>query len=185
MTSPQLLKAGGAAVTLTALLLMVAVIFGAHTYRNLAIGEGPNDPRRPLIEKLAADVAQHKDPKPDIDALENLKQTAPETAPPTALGTTIAAGVLEGIALVFLQIFLTRRTHRVINPGLFLATITAWIFVVFTAQSFTRSDQDLRASNTEQAQTDIAHFDEIAPAVALAVITMTWFGLRPRLKEYA
>jgi hypothetical protein len=184
-STPQLLKAGGAAVTLTALLLMIAAIFGAHTYRNLAIGEDPSDPRHELIEKLAADVAQHNDVKADLDALDKLNREPPAGPANRALAETISAGLLVGLTLLSLQILLTRRTRRVINPGLFLATIAAWIFTVFTVHAFNRSDLDLHASNIAQAQTDVGNFDEIAPAVALGIITFTWLGLRPRIKEYS
>ncbi|MDE3196038.1 MAG: hypothetical protein KGN84_06835 [Acidobacteriota bacterium] len=183
-STPQVLKAGGAAVTLAALLLAIAAIAGAHTCRNLAVGLGPNDPRRPLIEKLAADAAEHKDLTPELDALGKLNPALPDTVPNRALPLTVGAGLLEGLALVSLQILLTRRTHRVINPGILLATVTAWIFVVFTAQAFQRSERDLRLSRVSQAVSDVANIDQIAPVIALSVIALTWLGLRPRLKEY-
>ena len=122
-TTPQLLKAGGAAVSLTALLLMLA-----------AIAPRLYNPCGPFSNGV-----------PDSEIL---------------------AAVLQGVVLVSLQIVLARRTRRLLNPGLFLATALAWIFTVFALRQ-------------------IANSEAIAPAIALAVVTLTWLGLRPRLKEYA
>ena len=214
-TTPQLLKAGGAAVTLTALLLMLAAIVGARTHRyetlvigrdstplphidnaasvvDMAIGLDSKDPRRRLLEKLATDLAEHRDTAPDVDALDKVNRDAVETEwtreqeeSARVLAMTIGSAILLGLSLVSLQILMTRRTHRVINPGLFLATIFAWIFMVFSTQSFNKADRDLRASNTGQALTDVANFEEIAPGVTISVVALTWLGLRPRIKEYA
>lgn len=122
LTTPRLLKAGGAAITLAALLLMIA-----------AISPRLYNPCGPL----------------------------PNTVPESEVG----AAIWQGIALVVLQIVLARRTRRFLNPGLFLATVLAWIFTVFAARQIPNSE-------------------EIAPGVAVAVVALTWLGLRPRLKEY-
>jgi len=123
LTTPRLLKAGGAAITLAALLLTIAAV----------------SPR-----------------------LYNPCGPIPNGVPESEMG----AAVLQGAALLVLQIVLARRTRRFLNPGLFLATVLAWVFTVFAARQIPNSQ-------------------EIAPGVALAVVTLTWLGLRPRLKEYA
>jgi hypothetical protein len=72
------------------------------------------------------------------------------------LAMTIIAGSLLGVALLALQIFLARRMRRTLNLGLFAATVAAWLFVVFSAQSFNSADRDLRVAKADAFDSIVA-----------------------------
>jgi hypothetical protein len=61
----------------------------------------------------------------------------------------ILAGAALGAILFLLQAFLLRRMRRVLNPLLFLATLAAFIFVVYAGQRFVSSDADLKVAKED------------------------------------
>jgi hypothetical protein len=61
----------------------------------------------------------------------------------------IAAALILGAALFQMQVFLARRMRRTLNPGLFLASVAAFVLVVFTGQRFGQSDRDLKVAKED------------------------------------
>ena len=226
--TPNLLKAGGVAVTFTALLLMLTVIAGARSHRHqiqvigrdsapsivaaqhisaaladmdasaadkdssnfdkrrteaataiIAAAENITfgDAERIPIQKLAIGLAAYSavqnarqaqnimdnDLLPAAAALDDANRKELEavwaqqkTASERSLSLMIVAGILLGGVLLALQVFLAQRMRRTLNPGLFAATIAAWLFVVFAAQSFNTADRDLKVAKEDAFDSIIA-----------------------------
>jgi hypothetical protein len=228
--TPNLLKAGGVAVTFTALLLMLAVIEGARSHRHqiqvigrdcapsivaaqhiaaaladmdatAADSDSSNfdrrrteaataiitaaenitfgDAERIPIQKLAIGLAAYSaavvrnvrqaqnimdnDLLPAAAALDEANRKELEavwaeqkTASERSLSLMIVAGILLGGVLLALQVFLAQRMRRTLNPGLFGATVAAWLFVVFAAQSFNTADRDLKVAKEDAFDSVIA-----------------------------
>ena len=66
-----------------------------------------------------------------------------------AITLLILAGILAGVALISVQIFTAARMKRIFNPLLFLATVAAWILVVYAGQRFQASDRDLKIAKAD------------------------------------
>ena len=66
-----------------------------------------------------------------------------------ALVFLILAGVALGGVLVVVQVFLVRRMRRILNPMLFLATLAAFVFVIYAGQHFGASDRDFRVAKED------------------------------------
>ncbi len=229
--TPNLLKAGGVAVTFAALLLMSTAIVGARTHRhetqvigrdsapsivaaqhigaaladmdasaadndtsnfdkrrteaisaivaaaeNITYGDAERIPIRKLAIGLGtyAAAVQNARDKHQIDAWRQAESIMDNDLLPAAaalddanrkeieavwaqqkvasersLTLMIAAGVLLGGALLALQVFIGQRMRRTLNPGLFGATVAAWLFVVFAAQSFNIADRDLKIAKED------------------------------------
>jgi hypothetical protein len=88
---------------------------------------------------------------PASDALDKANRDALDAAYHAQKSATVRAYVLLGLAavaaggiLLWMQVFVAGRMRRMLNPGLFLATLTAFIFVVYTGQRFVTSDRDLK-----------------------------------------
>jgi hypothetical protein len=88
---------------------------------------------------------------PAAEALDRANRQALEAAYEKQRSASVKASVLLAIAalaaggiLVAMQIFLAGRMRRILNPGLFLATLTAFLFVVYAGQRFVSSDRDLK-----------------------------------------
>ena len=228
--TPNLLKAGGVAVTFAALLLMLSVIAGARSHRHqiqvigrdsapsivaaqhisaaladmdatvadrdssnfdkrrteaaaaiIAAAENITfgDAERIPIQKLAIGLAGYSeaavrnvrqaqnimdnDLLPAAAALDDANRKELEavwaqqkSASERSLSLMIVAGILLGGVLLALQVFLAQRMRRTLNPGLFAATIAAWLFVVFAAQSFNSADRDLRIAKEDAFDSIIA-----------------------------
>jgi Tfp pilus assembly protein PilV len=61
----------------------------------------------------------------------------------------IVAGILLGGVIIPLQVFLARRMRRTLNPLLFLATVMAYILVIYAGQRFNASDRDLKVAKED------------------------------------
>ena len=94
--------------------------------------------------------------RPAVAQLETVGRAALEEArakeqiPAAPMGLVAAAGILAA-ALLTVQIFLAGRTRRALNPGLFAASIAAFVFVVDAGQSIKRIDADLRVATKDAA----------------------------------
>jgi hypothetical protein len=236
--TPQRLRAGGVAVTIAALLLMLAVIAGARTHRrqvqtigrdaapsivaaqhigaaladmdataadedrtkfesrrieavsamvaaagNITYGDAERIPIQKLAIGMGTYVAAVQSARDGhkIDAWRQAESIMDTELLPAAaaldkansdelervwaqqksdsarvLAMTIIAGSLLGVALLALQIFLARRMRRTLNLGLFAATVAAWLFVVFSAQSFNSADRDLRVAKADAFDSIVA-----------------------------
>jgi len=227
--TPNLLKAGGVAVTFTALLLMLTVIAGARSHRhqiqvigrdsapsivaaqhisaaladmdataadsdsstfdrrrteaataiiaaaeNITFGDAERIPIQKLAIGLAAYSAAVKNSRqaqkimdndllPAASALDDANRKELEAvwaeqknASERSLSLMIAAGIMLGGVLLGLQVFISQRMRRTLNPGLFAATVAAWLFVVFAAQSFNAADRDLRVAKEDAFDSIIA-----------------------------
>jgi hypothetical protein len=73
-----------------------------------------------------------------------------------SLFLTIAAGIILGGLLLAIQVFLAQRMRRTLNPGLFAATVVAWVFVVYAGQSFNNADRDLRIAKQDAFESMLA-----------------------------
>jgi hypothetical protein len=71
------------------------------------------------------------------------------TASKRAMAFLIVAALALGAVLFSLQIFLLGRMRRVLNPMLFLATLIAWIFVVYAGRHFKSGDDDLKVAKQD------------------------------------
>jgi len=227
--TPNLLKAGGVAVTFTAMLLMLTVIAGARSHRhqiqvigrdsapsivaaqhisaaladmdataadrdrstfdkrrteaataiiaaaeNITFGDAERIPIQRLAIGLAAYSAavqnvrqaqniMDNDLLPAAAALDEANRKELEavwaqqkTASERSLSLMIVAGLMLGGVLLGLQVFIAQRMRRTLNPGLFAATVAAWLFVVFAAQSFNAADRDLKIAKEDAFDSIIA-----------------------------
>ncbi len=66
-----------------------------------------------------------------------------------ALVFLVLAGAALGGVLILVQVFLLRRMRRTLNPLLFLATLAAFIFVIYAGQHFGASDRDLKIAKED------------------------------------
>jgi len=93
---------------------------------------------------------------PNADALDKANRNeldkayeAQKGASRLALTMLILGGLLTGAALISVQIFTAARMRRVVNPFLFLATVGAWIFVVYAGQRYQASDYHLKVAKKD------------------------------------
>ncbi|MEU5884208.1 hypothetical protein [Spirillospora sp. NPDC047279] len=107
----------------------------------------------------------------------------------------VAAGALLLGTLAALQVMLSRRLRRRVNPWLAVATLTVLLLVPLTVSLLASGAADLREAGSAAAGPTMAVSAEVAervplvwaaipPAGAAAVVLLVWLGLRPRLAEY-
>jgi hypothetical protein len=84
----------------------------------------------------------------NLDALEET-YLAQATSSTRVLALLVLPALALGAVLFFLQIFLLRRMHRILNPLLFLATLTAFVFVVYSGQRFAAANRDLKVAKED------------------------------------
>ena len=139
-----------------------------------------------------------------VDGLDNTMNRAFQAAFERQAGTAtvllrfvVSTAFLLGAILAGLQLFLVRRTRRVINPMIFCATAITLLFSVYTVNTLEKENRGIRylqQSQITQPQferevtssfQEIAGFEWTAPLATVAIAALTAVGVLPRLREYS
>ena len=66
-----------------------------------------------------------------------------------AEGGALALGLLVLLSLLSLQVFLFRKTHRILNPALLAGTFVAFLFTAYLVTRFSAAREDLRLAKED------------------------------------
>ena len=86
--------------------------------------------------------------KAGLDMLEDSYKTRRVTAG-LSLGVLMFIGLGFLGVLIVIQVFLFRRTNRVLNPGLIAATLLTFAFLMYAGQTFTASMRHLKVARED------------------------------------
>ena len=135
---------------------ILAITDGLETYSGLIKAARTKGRPNGIKDLLAASDLMHSTLIPAADTLDQVNfehlNTAYEAARARAAATQIglyASGGLVLAALLVTQIYLMRRTHRVFNLPLALATVLLVCFVVGLSTALAAENEDLRATKAD------------------------------------
>ena len=138
-----------------------------------------------------ADDILHTTLLPAVDTLDKVNDDALNAAAERAAATftatlllTILAGLLLLTVLIAAQLFLTRRTHRTLNPGLLAATIVTGLYLLHTIVTFAAVGSRFRAAKSDAFDSVRALWHARAVAYDANADESRWLLDRPLAATY-
>jgi hypothetical protein len=121
--------------------------------------------------------------KVNFDALKQAYDSQSAMAGFNAL-LVIVAGLALLVALITTQLFLTRRMHRLINPGLLAATVLAALFLLFAVNRLRGSTHHLKVAKEDAFDSVHALWQTRAVAYDANGEESRWLLDRPQANVY-